>query len=1157
MSTLAQSRHPEDAGSRQRGAADPTASVWVAASAGTGKTKILTDRVLNLMLAGTPPHRILCITFTKAAAAEMSIRLAEVLGAWATVSSSELETRLRDVLGRTPDDRQRTVARQLFARILDAPGGMNIQTIHAFCQSVLARFPVEARISPHFTVLDERDQKELMAAAMEEVLATAAHRADLAEAFAVFTGHVQELEFRELIAALAAERTRLGHMLDAYGSVTGAASALAKHLGLRPGETPAAVVADACEGLAFDALGLRIAASGLAGSGSATDRKRGAAIAGWLAFAPAERAAQFSGYVDAYLTSTLPTRVRKCLITDKAAAATPGACEILESEAERLLAVVMRRRAAVTREATAAMLVVGDALLAAYRRLKDARSFLDYDDLIDCTAGLLERQGSASWVMFKLDGGIDHLLIDEAQDTSRDQWRIVRALTGEFFAGEGAASTYQHNRTVFAVGDVKQSIFSFQGADPAAFLENRTWFGERVKAAKRPWRPISLEVSFRSTRAVLAAVDAVFARPEAADGVALDGDMIVHRAWRQLDGGSVEIWPPILPRDQDEPMPWRPPVERSAGDSPELRLARLVAKRIKAMVSGEALESADRPIRPGDIMVLVRRRGLFVEELIRQLKEQHVPVAGIDRMLITEQMAVMDLTVLGQFVLLPTDDLTLATVLKSPLIGLDEDALFHLAHGRVGSLWHTLRARAADDAVLVDAVGRLHAYMALADQVPPFEFYTRVLGPLGGRRRLLARLGPDAEDPISEFLNLALAFERSHAPSLQGFLHWLQTTAVEIKRDSEQGDRDTVRVMTVHGAKGLQAPIVFMTDTMQVPGKSPRLTWSEARGGELLLWPPRKHDCETAASRAQDAEKRRQAQEYRRLLYVAMTRARDRLIVCGWRGPKGGGEDCWYRLIRAGIEARAAELGVEQVEDPFLAAAEESDEATPLRLSCPQERSPERKEMPAPGAMPPLPPWADRPPPAEPEPPRPLAPSRPEDEDPPVLSPLGPDFGSRFRRGRISHRLLQSLPDLSAGDREAAARRWLARPVHRLSAAQQDEIAREVLAVIGDPELAAVFGPGSQAEVPITGTINGRVISGQVDRLVVEPERVTVLDYKTNRPPPRDPAKVSRAYLRQMAAYRAALQAIYPDRPVRCVLLWTDGPRAMTLSDALLDPFAP
>lgn len=1168
----------DDAEQAQRGAADPTASVWVAASAGTGKTKVLTDRVLNLMLAGTPPQRILCLTFTNAAAAEMRDRIARELGTWAAADDPDLDRRLFKVLGRRPDDHERVMSRQLFPRVLDAPGGLNIHTLHAFCQSLLVRFPLEAEIAPHFSVLDERDQAELMALARDEVLLSAEHDGEpgnghsaqvgdvaagtprepgvLASALAEVTRHVHEAGFTALLAALAADRHRIGALISRCGSVAGAAAAIRRCLRLSEDETAETITAAACADYAFDALGLHLAMRTLA-EGRKRDTELAAILAAWLKATPERRLALFDSYADALLTKDRETgqpKVYSHLISKKAAAVR-GVEDILTAEAERVLAAVMKCRAATIAQATEALLVLGEALISAYQRLKEARAVLDYDDLIACTARLLEGQHGASWVQYKLDGGIDHVLIDEAQDTSPEQWRIVRALTSDFFAGDSARAG---RRTVFAVGDVKQSIFSFQGAEPAQFVDNRDWFGERVRAAGQNWRPFPLHTSFRSTRAVLAAVDAVFASPDSRDGVNLDAEPIVHQAHRQLDGGSVEVWPPVLPRETDEPLPWKPPVDRVHGDAPEFRLAALLAERIALMTQGpEILESAGRPIVAGDIMVLVRRRTPFVEELVRQLKKRHVPVAGVDRMILTEQMAVMDLVALARFALLPEDDLTLATVLKGPLIGLDEEQLFCLAHNRKASLWRTLRDRARDDRVLNEAHSRLAEVLAMADAVPPFEFFATVLGPSGGRHRLLARLGRDAEDPLAEFLDLALAFERIHAPSLQGFLHWLEAGAVEIKRDLEQAEPDAVRVMTIHGAKGLQAPIVFLPDTMQVPRQPPTLLWPmDADNGEGLLWPPYRDACDDVALVERNHSLAKQEQEYRRLLYVAMTRARDRLVVCGWRGKQPERDGCWYRMILRGLEA-AEGLGLHRVEDPFLAAMGETETTSVVRLICPQEEPPQPAPAQPSRRQRPLPQWARTSPSAEPEPPQPLAPSRPTDEEPALLSPLGEDGGIRFKRGTLIHRLLQHLPELPPERRADAAREWLTRPVHGLSTAERDELLGEVLAVIEYPEWQHLFAAGSRAEVAIAGAVGAHVISGQIDRLLITPSAVTVLDFKSDREPPRDATRVPVAYCRQMAAYRAVLQQIYPDRRIRCVLLWTQGPHLTVLDDSMLDAFAP
>jgi ATP-dependent helicase/nuclease subunit A len=1104
---------------------------------------VLTDRVLNLLLAGTPPHKILCLTFTKAAAAEMSTRIAAKLAGWATAADDALTADLAKLLGAAPEPRQMVAARRLFARVLDVPGGMHMETIHAFCQSLLRRFPLEAGIAPHFQVMDDRDAGELLEEAKEEVLTHARIGADgdLASALAEVTGRIHESAFPELMGELASDRGRLKRLLDRHGGLGGVISAIRARLELEPGDTPDAIVARAGEDAAFDVAGCRAAMRALLG-GSDTDVKRGNLMAEWLAD-PATRPAGFDTYAGVFLTAD--GTIRKSLCTKKVAAL-PGVTEALETEAERLLRVTGRVKSATIAQATAALLRLGHALLAAYERRKQGRALMDYDDLILAARELLARDGVAPWVLYKLDGGIDHVLIDEAQDTNPDQWAVVAALTEEFFAGRGAA---EQIRTLFAVGDVKQSIYSFQRADPQAFDAMRRHFAAHVRAAARDWAEIPLNLSFRSTGAVLDAVDAVFAGlGPGRDGVADGDEDIRHLAFRHGQAGMVEVWPAVEPRAIDEQPAWKPPIERIKGDSPRARLARLVARRIKAML-GERLDSQDRPVRAGDIMVLLRRRGGFVEELVRELKGLDVPVAGADRMVLTEQMAVMDLMALGHALLLPEDDLTLATVLKGPLVGLTEDELFRLAHNRQGGLWDELRERHGEDAAFARAFLYLSDLRGQADAMPPAALFARVLGPLGGKRALLARLGPEAEDPLDEFVNLTLAFERGHAPSLQGFLRWLETGAVEIKRDLEQGGRDAVRIMTVHGSKGLQAPIVFLPDTLQMPSQGPKLLWLP---DDLLLWPPRAEFNDAACDEGRERQKLAREREYRRLLYVAMTRAEDRLIVCGWQTRKAPPSGCWYNLIRAGLAPIAAEI-----EDPFLAEAGETADATVLRLICAQTEEPHRRKAGPEGpraVAAALPAWVHAKAPSEPAPPRPLAPSRPEGEEPPVRSPLAGDTGAqRFLRGKLIHKLLQTLPELPRDNRAQAAIRFL-RKAGIADIAETLAIANEVTDILDAPAFQSLFGVGSRAEVPIVGLIGeSRAIAGQVDRLVVTEAEIMVVDYKTNRRPPAHADDIPDIYVRQMAAYRLALACIYPRHRVRCVLVWTDGPKLMEIDNRRLD----
>ncbi|MFQ5954286.1 MAG: double-strand break repair helicase AddA [Kiloniellales bacterium] len=1134
----------------QRRAADPAASVWVEASAGSGKTKMLTDRVLTLMLEGTPPERILCLTFTKAAAAEMAKRIDDTLGAWAVSGDRALGKALRGLMGRAPDAALKRRARQLFAHVLDVPGGLKIQTIHSFCQSLLARFPLESGVAPHAEVMDERSAAELLHAARDKVLAAAATERALGEALTDVTAHIAEQTFAELMEELAGERGRLEGALEAHGGVAGATAAVCRLLGVAPGEREEDVIEAASIAGAFDAAALECAAQALLGGTGKSDRERGRTIADWLSADTAARVAGFEGYQHAFLKKT-DLMPYAHLATNSVLEAAPEVADIMAAEAARLVAVHERRKAAVTARATAGLLRLGAALLDEYRRAKAALARLDYDDLI-YKASRLVKDAGAAWVLYKLDGGIDHILIDESQDTNPEQWAVVAALAEEFYAGSGAR---EEPRTVFAVGDFKQSIFGFRRADPTEAERMRRHFAERIRAARREWREVPIDISFRSTESVLQAVDATFAREPAQDGVVERGRTLEHRAHRTGHAGLVELWPAIGPRGRAEPEPWRPPTETVESDDPAARLARVIAHRIGGWIGQEKLPARGRTVRPGDLMVLVRRRSGFVEALVRALKDVEVPVAGVDRMVLTDQLAVMDLTALAQFLLLPEDDLNLATVLKGPLIGFDDDDLFRLARDRgETSLWRRLKDLAREEPRFAAAHEWLSGQLARADYTPPYELFAQVLAAPTiagetGRQRMTARLGREAEDPIDEFLALALAYERAEAPSLQGFLHWVAAGETEVTRDLEQSGRDEVRVLTVHGAPGRPAPIVSRPDTWAPPRAEPHLLWHDG----LPLWPPRRahEECVSAAARA--AARRRRDEEYRRLLYVAMTRAEDRLYVCGWETRQRAPKDCWYDLVHAGIAGIA-----DSVPDPWLARELEDPAASVLRLSCAQDAppaaKPETEDRPA---APDLPAFALALPPAEPAPPRPLAPSRPEAAEPPVRSPLGDDGGRRFRRGLLMHRLLQTLPELPPEARRPAAERFLARPVHGLDPAERAGLAEEACAVMREPALSALFGPTSRAEVPVIGRIGKIVVSGQIDRLVVSSDEVLIVDYKTQRLPPASPEETPVAYLRQMAAYRAVLRRIYADRPVRCALIWTDGPRLMTLPDGLLDAHAP
>ena len=1122
----------------QRRAAEPTCSIWVTASAGTGKTRVLADRVLRLLLAGTDAGQLLCLTFTKAAAAEMVARVQKELGRLATAAEEQLEADLKDLLGRPATAAERARARSLLADVLDLPAGLPIMTIHGFCQSLLRRFPLEAGVVPHFEVLDPRSAADLLRDAQAAVLAS--NRGDIRAALGRLAVLLGEVTLAEGLSALREDRLRLGDALACHGGeIERLIAAVCAALGVPAGTGAEQVRHAAASDPEIDRAGLAAAARALA-RGTDKDAACAQVIEQWLAADVAERVRTWRAYECAFLTKNRQPRQRD-LISGLCADAFPDAAAALAAEQARLAGWIEREKAAGVAERTAALLRIGAAVLEAYDRRKRQAAALDFDDLIAHSRRLLERPGIAPWVQYKLDQQIDHLLVDEGQDTSPEQWAIIEALCSEFFVGDAARPV---RRTLFVVGDEKQSIMSVQGADVATYRRFRHAFETRAREARQPWREEPLGRSFRSARPILDVLDAVFAEPEVRDGVVSGHDWPAHECFRTTTPGLVEVWPLIEVEPAAKADGWQLPEQHETRERGETHLAQAIARQIFLWLRERTpLPSTGRPIRAGDVMILLPRRGILQELLIRELKQLHVPVAGADRLALTDEIAVMDLIALGDVLLLPEDDLSLAAVLRSPLFGLSEEALFELAYDRGGaSLLQRLQA-ARERPPFAEAYERLRELLAQADFLPPFEFYVRLLGEGGGRRRLLARLGPAAAEPIEAFLAQALAFEQGHPPSMQAFLHWLRADSTELIRDPDR-PRDEVRVLTCHGAKGLEAPIVFIADATFVPNTRDRLLWTEPDG--LPLWRVAS-SLQDASSRAADqAALAAQQQEHRRLLYVALTRAQERLIVAGWQR-RNQSAPTWYDWVAAGM----ARLGAERAPAPLLPG-------DILRYGNHARCGPAQLQlaMPERGLASPAPPWLHRTAPAEASPARAVRPSRLADDDQPAApSPLT-EAGAGYRRGRIVHRLLQALPGQPADRREALLVRLLADPALALGAVEQRALADEIRRILDARQLAPLFGPNSRAEVPLAGVIGDQVVFGQIDRLAISDAEVLIVDYKSDREPPVEPDQVPVAYVRQMAAYRTLLGEIYPGRAVRCALLWTAAPRLIMLDQTLLDRHA-
>jgi ATP-dependent helicase/nuclease subunit A len=1147
---------PDAVRATQARASDPASSAFVSANAGSGKTHVLVQRVIRLLLARVPPERILCITFTKAAAANMAERVFSTLGHWVTLDDDALDAAIVDAGIARPDATLRMRARELFACTLETPGGLKVQTIHALCTRLLQQFPFEANVPARFSVIDDRDQNEMMERANLKVLLDASRDPHSAagRALNVAMASAADVTFKDVVREACLSRDHFMAWTDNAGSADAAAAQVSAALGVDPPDRIEEVEREIIDGPNLP-ISRWNEVAGILDRGGKSEEGHAARLREALI---SIGSAQVEEYLGIFLTDERTPR--KTVVTKKFGDANPAIARLFDLEGDRIGPLIERRRALTIRDRTQALLQIATAAAANYRREKQERGLLDYDDLIDKTLEMLDRV-SSGWVHYKLDRGVDHVLIDEAQDTSPRQWDIVDHIISEFTSGEGARDGVV--RTVFAVGDEKQSIFSFQGAAPHEFDARRRGLHKKFVDAGLKFDPVSFTYSFRSGPAILQSVDYVFRDQDIYRSIhAVEAGYPIHHSLDDAGPSLIDLWELAEADDKQDIEGWRAPFDGVSVTSPEVKLSKRIQAEIKALIDNGTMTGRTgkrRPLRYGDMLVLVRRRGNAFDAVIQALKHAGIPVAGADRLKLTEHIVIIDLMNLADALLLPQDDLALAVAMKSPLFGLTDDDLFKLAWQRKGSLRQALNHHAATDSKFEAALHRLGACEARVLQETPFAFYAWLLGGDGGRGRILKRLGHEANDALDEFLELALGYERKAPASLQGFMAWLRAADTEVKRDMEIS-RDEVRVMTVHGAKGLEASVVFLVDTTTSPADTQRLKLihlprdnAPPHAPDVVVWAGKKADDPASVAAARAAMMGETEDEYRRLLYVAMTRAADRLIVGGCMPGNMNTirKFSWYDLIDKGLGNSG--LHLENIE---------TSNGVVKRYSRPEDVAAPTGKAVAPSTAAPtdLPSWLQTPAPPEAPADNRLRPSDPASGDNRRVR-AGESVLERARvlqRGTLVHRLLQSLPDVATERRRDAALKYLVRNADGWTDGDREALAAGVLALIGNPRFAPVFAPGSRAEVSIVGRLErpGRstvLVSGQIDRLVVTPDEVLIVDYKTNHAPPGAAGQAPPAYIRQLALYRAVLQKLYPQRAVRAALLWTETPEFMEISSPALD----
>lgn len=1103
---------------QQHQAANPAHSVWVSASAGTGKTRVLSDRVLRMLLKKIDAGKILCLTYTKAAAAEMKTRIFERLSEWAVTSDAKLEKSLTDLLGEEVADKRnmeatKQIARTRFAQLLDTPGGIKIQTIHSFCQEVLKRFPLEADILPYFDIMEDRESDEILHSLQNKMQREAELEPDtpLSLALQYLNTRLDEKSFPQVMKSITEKRTEIADLLNRCANTENLAEILQHRLGIKPQDSVEKLMQKFVADTDIDQIKqyLPLWKSGQ----TQCDADNSAALEKMLQHG--FLVADFNDYCKIFSAKNIAgTKLRR---------ACPDFDKWIETEVLRVASCkkqIMRQN---LYESTVNVLIVAGEFINRYEDYKYRTGKMDYTDLILVTRRLLQNSSMADWVLFKLDGGIDHILIDEAQDTSPVQWDIVQALCAEFWSGEGL----KENATVFAVGDRKQSIFSFQGADPDRYDA----MAQTTQSNENRFQKVDLAVSFRSAPAVLDVVNRIFSSPEMANGVIGSGENVAHIAYRAGEFGNVQIWPFMFKSQESKTS--------KNGELPLLQpqgvssLKKQMAEKIVAEIARLITESQNgsQPLHYSDFMVLVQRRSSIVTEFIRACKSKGIPVTGADKLILSKEIAVQDLLSLGKFLLLPDDDLSLAEVLKSPFCGLTDDELTPLCYNRgATSLWIKLLQKQSENKKYQNACAFLQKLLQKVDFVRPFELYNEVLTVLNGRYLMTQRMGMEVEDAIDEFMSLTLSYEKENIPTLQGFINRMEETDIEIKREVDRADVDAVRLMTVHHSKGLQAPIVFLADA----GFVKNLT----RGQGLLLdkdtayYPLNANDYEDNCERVLDAQKQKALEESKRLLYVALTRAEDRLYVCGFQSGNGTNvpQNSWYNMCQAhlpdenGHTPSPQELWEYQT-PAFVAKKQKQPEGIVL----------ERQSIES---------WMNEPVAEVSALAKPYTPSKPVDEDElDSASPLA-DTGNYYRRGTIIHKLLQFLPQ-TTGEKEVVALEFLRHHAPDMTEDQHLQIVHEVTKLLNLPEYFEIFGAYARSEVPIMGVVGEKIISAQLDKLVVLPHKVMIVDFKTNRPAAPSLETTPKAYVTQLESYAELVHRIYPNLPVEAYILWTNVPRLM------------
>ncbi len=1033
----------------QKQASDPYKSVWVSASAGTGKTKIFTDRVLRLLISGAQFSEILCITYTKVASSEMQLRIMKRLEYFANISTEKLKNELSLLVDHEVTNEEIDRAKSLYMQILSSKNNINAYTIHALCEKIVRSFSFELGINPAFEVIEDLQTAIVLSEIKKDIFCSGEN----IQITDFFLSNFHESILDNIIKDIIAQKNKFLNLFITKTEFT------------KLSHSHKDALSEAYNRLIEKLLSFSL-------SVSRTDLKK-------IFFTDC-------GSKRKNISNMKPGAIEEELYY---ALTNNSSLKSVLFEFQNEIALLEEsKNIEEIRNYSNLICSLAKIFLDKYEKYKKENSLVDFDDLILMTKSLLNDHNMENWILCKLDHNICHLLVDEAQDTNPDQWSIANSIIQLF---------YHHDRmhnSIFVVGDPKQSIFSFQGADLEYFYLMNDRLRDSSLERDKEFKNITLEYCYRSGAAILDVVYRVFNDIKTRDASLFAAENPKILPFRNSHA-IVELWPLIKKESEKEDI------------SNIATLARKIAIFIKDQIdSGRIMPATKLPAHECDFMILVRKRDEFAFELINQLKSCNLSVDSMDRISLHDSLAARDLISIAKFALLPNDDLNLASMLKSPIIGISDPELYDISRQRNKlSIWEYLNDINHHSLDILNKLILVHKTTSLSN------FFTIILDYFSLREILETN---ENKEVIAELVAKSIDYARTMENCLQSFIWYFENNEITVKKSL--GLSDKIRIMTIHGSKGLQAPIVIIADNSLVPTNMDLFIWHEEE-----LYASRKDSKNSPFfCNLKEQQKQKMLQEYIRLLYVAMTRAEDHLIICGYSSKKLPDDNCWYNLIYNSMANYAKndefgnliyELGADQIE--FVTIRDE-------RLRVGDLRQVQNSK------------WIIS-----------------EYILNKIINPninnsaASPLFNfEHLNYALVFHKILEDgikLQNLSLLNKHPL--------IATLPDKLQEKIHKNIDKLLGDQNFLELIAGEIKLELDIGINHEGNIKFARIDMLVIADESITIVDYKSDAHPAEEYRYLPSSYIDQLNLYRHIIQKLYPKHKIICKIFWLETANFMII----------